>query len=310
MAIEDREGLKWAKWEPTLWERLRIGLGHVWHHWLPSLNPFALGIGGLLGGAFSLTSRLGLALSPLALRWWEVSVPGKVLIFATFATVIFTIYIFIHETFIKDRKKRKILTRHEERSLNLRARIIDLISDSHSIDVRSLEAEQAYRCILNAMEAEVRTIAGDLDARYFNCSLLLFDDAAEKVWVEARHDPSRRIRHPRASRETMAYWVAKANLAYRAVPDLEWKDNAAFRGRGLSENDQPYRSVLFLPIIQETRQNPQGSCYGLVSIDSGKPCQFTPRNAREYEKRLMPFIRVLAMLLRSTHTPFPPHGDR
>lgn len=306
MCLEDHEGLRWAQWEPTLWERARIWFGFLWHQKLGFSGFSRRSLVDLLLNMLSGLSRVGLAISPLALRWWERQLDANVARIAVTITACLTAYIYFHDSLLKRRRKIKAIAEHEARSLNLRSRIIEYIAASHRI-VEDEYVGKIYKCIVDAIESEVRMIAGDLDARYFNCSLLLFDENAESVWVEVRWDNRRRVgsQFKRKSKETMAYWVARANLAYRAVPDLKWKQNEAFRGRGLAENDQPYRSVLFLPIFYDRPEDRQTVSYGIIAIDSSKPYQFTHRNAREYEMRVNPFLSVLAMLLRQTGSPFP-----
>ncbi len=91
----------------------------------------------------------------------------------------------------------------------------------------------------------------------------------------------------------MAYFVAKARLPWKMVPDL--KSEPPFTHEGISQADCPYRSVLLIPVVFEA----DGKACGVITIDSSRAYEFwNYASAQNIFIQVMPFVRLAAILLQ------------
>lgn len=297
--VPEEDGLTWANQaEPlSFCARVYTIYGRLRYVWVPEKFSFKLSAGTLLFSTFRLISLVILGGSPIILKFLYDPISTKLAVGLTLSIVVLLLYNYFYDAIKKEKRRSRAHQKFNEKlslihreSISKLSKFISFNKDSKG-DVAELVID-----ILSCIEEGCKEVAGKIEARYFTCNLLLFDGSAQNIYVKARSDRGRALSVKAPVATTMAYFVALSGVASRAVEDV--RREKLFPPRGLSEEKRPYRSVLFLPIIDGA--DGKKRCVGVVTVDSGSPFEFVHSNAYMFENRIMPFLKLLAIILRET----------
>lgn len=288
--VTKKQGQTWALAQPTTWQSIRNAAGHRFYVGLRLRKPtFA----SLFRGLLQLILIVAIASAPYWPAVFEGRTPEKRLApyyFGAAVALLFLKYL-VTEVASAARRREKVENHQERTALEQRTLFNDILplATTPVPDFSNAAFMDVLRRTLLTILYTVKEVTDCIDNEYFQVALLVFQPG-NKIEVVARSGGPRQI-HSSAKREdAMAYHVAAARLEWKNVPDL--KRDSVFPFRGLSESDCPYRSILFIPISYE-----DGSC-AVLTIDSSRPYEFWGESvSRRIFKRVIPFVRLLAILL-------------
>lgn len=193
---------------------------------------------------------------------------------------------------------------------------INLISNcqcSHDVsNGRREEVKSGVKHALLALKREISELVGDErgDVITDACFLEFCEgDGQRKMLVKCRAENGE-IGRARDAREFMAYPVALQGRVY-AEHDFKGPSNPYPNKRltGAAYSEAPYRSILYLPVVDSVRVNDviSDSCIGVISLHSPNPYQFWRwGDHKKVEGRLgdiafevaLPYISVIRALIK------------
>jgi hypothetical protein len=291
------KGLNWARSERTVWQRIWDSIGRLQHVRLsvPSLK-WSL----VPRGLARLVAWAGLASAPFWIDYFhKQEVPkGRLVLYSV---IMFGLLVlnWALDTFVKNAAREKRLDDHREEAAiehrNLLNEMLNIV-DVPAANLTDAAFMGVVRRSLTAILQRVREELDTLDASYLEVSLMLFKPN-EQIAVVERAVRNRAVGANAERKSTMAYFVARAGLDWKHVPDLAWE--APFSFEGISDPSCPYRSVLLMPIIYTYPDMPS-EAVGVVTVDSARAYEFWNKGVTErLYKQVMPFVRLLAILLQS-----------
>ncbi|SFP43263.1 hypothetical protein [Qipengyuania nanhaisediminis] len=290
--IDEAEGLEWAGASFTRWQRVKNAIGRTYHIKLLGKTP-------TVGAVFLKLLQWAIIAAIASAPYWPAYFEGNPIEAANapyyFGAALFLlIFKAAYDRFMEQRRVGSLEKRHKAAAAaeqrNLFTSMRDF-TDLPSPDLSNAQFMELIQRALGSIAKKIKEETGALDATYLQVSLLLFQPD-EKIEVVARAESERPTRRPTDRNRTMAYFVARAGLEWKQVPDL--KSDKLFDLAGISQADCPYRSILLIPVTaDESTENPE-SC-GVITIDSGRAFEFwDDSKTQEIFLQVMPFVRLLA----------------
>lgn len=299
--ISTEQGLAWATKKPGFVQKTKRALLRFW---FIKLKVPVLTLGTFLRAFTQLAIIAGIASAPYWPAFFEGSPIEKEYAPYYAAGAIALIFArWFQNEFLAASRRNRDLEDHRERTAletqNLFNNMMGLapfpsanFEDASFVDV----VQRTLKTILHTVNEATDSIG----TNYFEVTLLAFQPD-NRIQVMARSGGPRQTGRIVDRNRTIAFHVANARLEWRHVPDL--KAETLFPLEGLSERECPYRSILFIPISYEKDDGSAEAC-GVVSIDSSRPYEFWNETvSRRIYKQVIPFVRILAMLLHQ-------HGER
>lgn len=291
--MNEVEGLRWARAEPNRRQKVQAFFGRLFHISMAASTP-------TLGSTLWFLLRLSLvpliATAPLWPRWFEGEA-SKQEHAAYYAAAIIALLVgkWLLDT-INDKVKvaSKNRKHRDAAALEQRNLFTEMIqfADVPEPDFDSAPFMGIIARTLSAIHDKVREELGSLDAPFLQVSLMMFTPGGH-IEVVARAGSRRQTRQATERRRTMAYFVAKARLPWKRVPDL--KSETLFVHEGISQQDCPYRSVLLIPVMMQA----DGNACGVITIDSSRAYEFwNYASSQNIFIQVMPFVRLAAILLQ------------
>jgi hypothetical protein len=266
---------------------------------------FVLGL--LLGIARGLAT-VAITLVPIWFKYLsgnaEITSTDMLLVLAIAVTQLF---IFAYDQFFRGRRERgerrdhqlKIPLKLANTMEELGREVATALDQAGKEPARRARLDAAVQRLLECMRHEARVLLGDMSGRYLQVSLLRFVDAqGESMEVAYRAEPDRAVGLRRRADHLLA-GCAGRQREHLVVNDF--RRGHPFPKEGIATKAAPYRSILFVPLIDAV-QTDQYACYGVVSVDSSLPFHFWKRD-EELVIVLQPYTALLKLMLRAISTP-------
>lgn len=279
--------------------------GLVRYRLLPRYFNLPTRLGALGGSFFRHGITLGIAATPLYFKYLaQLPAVSNSAIWISFGILGMQATGAVYDAAWKGRKESGDRKAHRSKIPYLTTDIVRRIGAqvaqalAHPV-LQSHERDYLKTKILECMLHSVATELGDLQKRYLQVTLILYDsEEGDYMKVAGRGEAGRQSGARRRSEEFWAHRVAKTRNHF-AVHN--------YRGPGISTDKAPYRSILFVPIIEKSEHELHDGrevfrCMGVLSFDSELPYHFWGMDA-ELVRQIQPLTELLRLVLKSTaHT--------
>lgn len=291
--ISEDIGLQWAESEPGRLQKVKNYFWRVVHISLAGKTPT---LGATVWFLMRLALILTIASAPQWPRWIESEKEKQAYAWYYFGGIVTLLALkWIFDKLNEKFKFASAVKKHKEGSaLEQRNLFNEMISFTNvpEPDFNSASFINVINRALNAIHDKVREEIGALDATFLQVSLMVFSQD-DQIEVVARAGSRRQIRRAISRQCTMAYFVAKARLPWKRVPDL--RADKVFAHEGISQADCPYRSVLLIPVTFDV----DSKACGVITIDSSRAYEFwNYDSSQNIFMQVMPFVRLVAILLQ------------
>jgi hypothetical protein len=268
---------------------------YCWHQKWPNLFNNGISIRSFISGLLKVLCILAISSAPFWIIYFENKpINWEVTVYSIIALSLCMVYIWCYDF---NSKRRRVSSQHRENTIMLAQRqtqVFDELANLVDVDggVHSAQVDKVIERILNCIDRTVQMHLKENTEQYFEVTLMVFLKGENKAHIGWRAHGTRPTNVKKDVTDTVAYYVAKTGVDFKAIHDL--KKNAVFPFKGLSEEGEPpYRSILLCPVKSE------GICRGVVSIDASKPYEFWGAMQTDLYHTIRPYLRLIDLLLNN-----------
>ena len=303
--VDTDKARAWVTKRRGIWHQVYGTSLYFWHHWVPKFFSAKFTILSVLGFAFVALINLAIILAP---AWSKVLTDqgldfGKVEAAQWFSGVIVACLMLLRWVSEKAKESKKnavALAKNREllsfAQMKLFETLRPVVNRASVKKLKEAERQIALDAVLKCIDCSALVATNQDTDGYFSVSLYLFHGATgDTADLLARSRPGRDTRAGLNSSGLVAYYAAELGREF-AVHDFKWQPVFPFLRPGTNEAP-PYRSILFVPVVDNSQPATRALCKAVVTVDSAVPFEFWGRRMQGVAAEIQPYLRLLNLLL-------------